>query len=59
LFDAAQQDSRVVTVLCRRHPSAAATSLTITLTLQQHLAERENPEYFRAFSFRVAVPPPG
>jgi hypothetical protein len=58
LFDAAKQAPALVTVLCRRQPTTTATSLTLTLTLQQHLAERENPECFRAFSFQVAVPPP-
>jgi hypothetical protein len=59
LFDATKQAPALVTVLCRRQPTTTATSLTLTLTLQQHLAERENPEYFRAFSFQVTVPPPG
>lgn len=54
-----KQAAAVATVLCRRSPSTRATSVTIVLTLRQHLADREKPEWFRAFSFRLAVPAPG
>jgi len=53
-----KQAAAVATVLCRRPPSTTARSVTMALTCRQHLADREDPKCFRAFSFRLTVPPP-
>jgi len=58
VLNGAKPEAGVVTVLCRRAPTTTATSVTMTIIVRQHLPERENPEYFRSFSFRIAVPAP-